>query len=626
MRHSGLFAALILTVAVPAPSGTRYRYVYDEKADLYFGHVSYCDPDDGSLGPQVLRGEVSETAQVNLPLTPGDRILTPPSRRCEVQFDTGTLLRVDTGASLLLETVLASSLSSGKKLTNLVLETGRVRVLYRDYDSSEVFQVLTANAAVRLDRAAVVEITTIGGGTSLRVEKGRAALLYGPGPRNAKSRKLKAGDSATVTHSDALEWGVAPPAAPAFAGWNRDLDGRFTELHRGRSKLPKKVYKYPPAVVHFAERWSSAYGEWIWTDFYGYAWRPYLSRDEGWRPFLMGQWTSIDGQRYWVPQEPWGWVPYHLGLWHWDARDGWVWIPGSTFAPAWVVWTQCANDVVWRPIGLWDWGFWQDPSRPPGYSLFSGGPEYLFVGPTARCGTPSFGGPPATDSQQLVTASSSAPVPRPTPDPEPEPDDVERPKPPREIRKLVERFGKQVALGDPDAIASVQRVSAAVGILVRPAAATLQEDDGTPRSGAPARAMGDAEPETPRPVETAAGAEPAPEVSAPNAPPAAPEPARPVEARFRDWNPDVRAARDVGGRIRYDSERNAVACDGCRRPLSRPAWLARAAGGSGSGASASGDSSSGGASATAASSGSGGGAAASGARAGAGPAEKREHD
>ena len=43
MRHSGLFAALILTVAVPAPSGTRYRYVYDEKADLYFGHVSYCD-------------------------------------------------------------------------------------------------------------------------------------------------------------------------------------------------------------------------------------------------------------------------------------------------------------------------------------------------------------------------------------------------------------------------------------------------------------------------------------------------------------------------------------------------------------------------------------------------------
>ena len=43
-----------------------------------------------------------------------------------------------------------------------------------------------------------------------------------------------------------------------------------------------------------------------------------------------------------MPGEPWGWVPYHLGLWMWDQKSGWVWMPGSMFAPAWVDWAFCS--------------------------------------------------------------------------------------------------------------------------------------------------------------------------------------------------------------------------------------------------------------------------------------------
>jgi hypothetical protein len=45
----------------------------------------------------------------------------------------------------------------------------------------------------------------------------------------------------------------------------------------------------------------------------------------------------------------------------------------------------------------------------------------------------------------------------------------------------------------------------------------------------------------------------------------------PSAARFRDWNPDVRAALEVGGRIVYSSHHNAVRCEDCRVALTQ--WV-----------------------------------------------------
>jgi hypothetical protein len=55
-----------------------------------------------------------------------------------------------------------------------------------------------------------------------------------------------------------------------------------------------------------------------------------------------------------------------------------------------------------------------------------------------------------------------------------------------------------------------------------------------------------------------------------------PEAAVPGPAyRFRDWNPDIRAARLSGGSIHYDSAANRVVCDRCG---SRAGWLGSGAG------------------------------------------------
>ena len=46
----------------------------------------------------------------------------------------------------------------------------------------------------------------------------------------------------------------------------------------------------------------------------------------------------------------WGWAPFHYGRWYLDQGYGWVWIPGSAWAPAWVSWRYGGGYVGWAPL------------------------------------------------------------------------------------------------------------------------------------------------------------------------------------------------------------------------------------------------------------------------------------
>ena len=56
----------------------------------------------------------------------------------------------------------------------------------------------------------------------------------------------------------------------------------------------------------------------------------------------------------WVPNEPWGWAPFHYGRWDHSPALGWYWIPGSTWGPAWVSWAVGGDYVGWCPLGYRD--------------------------------------------------------------------------------------------------------------------------------------------------------------------------------------------------------------------------------------------------------------------------------
>ena len=114
------------------------------------------------------------------------------------------------------------------------------------------------------------------------------------------------------------------------------------------------------------------FGRWVDTRF-GYAFVPAVQ--QGWRPYVNGRWGD---NRLWISSDPWGWATDHYGRWGFDDRIGWVWVPGTEWAPSWVAWREDENVAGWAPIppgvsysvsigfgggyGYDDWNSWYAPS------------------------------------------------------------------------------------------------------------------------------------------------------------------------------------------------------------------------------------------------------------------------
>jgi hypothetical protein len=92
------------------------------------------------------------------------------------------------------------------------------------------------------------------------------------------------------------------------------------------------------------------YGDWAERAPYGWVWYPrHVSMD--WRPYTVGHWVYTDDYGWlWDSDEPWGWACFHYGRWGWESNLGWFWVPGSYWAPAWVVWRTGPDFIGWCPL------------------------------------------------------------------------------------------------------------------------------------------------------------------------------------------------------------------------------------------------------------------------------------
>jgi len=364
MRKRNIFLLAFLTFILFLPSFVLSHYkVVNESRDIYFGHISYSEIKYDGKDPKVFReGEkFAEIAVLNLPLAPGDTIWTTDSRRCEIQFDNGTIIRLDLNTELKIETILAQSLSSRKKMSNLLLRQGGIYVMYKEYNFNEMFQVITPNTAVKMKNNAVAMIRIQNdGSTDVQVKYGKAYALFGPDEDHLEEKKINKLERLTISKDNKSQLGAYLDNTD-FELWNNSINENFEELHEGKSAIPEPILRYPKAIVYFAQKYSNRYGEWVWDNLYGYVWVPYFNQYfpwGNWDPYFYGNWREINGQLFWVPGEPWGWVPYHLGLWTWDKNRGWMWLPGSLFAPAWVTWDFFMGFYCWRPWSFLDWYFY----------------------------------------------------------------------------------------------------------------------------------------------------------------------------------------------------------------------------------------------------------------------------
>jgi len=587
-----LILILACLVVQPALAGHKPYNLISGERDFYYAFVSYL-PEMGTRSPEIIRPGLAspEVAVLNFPLGPGDIIVTY-DRPCEIQFDSGSVVRLDVNSQLKIETIMAQSLSSESQLSNLNLLKGHVYLMYTAYDNWEVFQLLTPLAAVKLKNHSVIMAgVEESGDNRILVKEGKAQILYGPDSDKLKTISLKKANGLVINTENQISQSKSFPDLASFESWNNEINERFTELHKGVTPLPEPVQKLPSAVFYFAQHYSNTYGEWIWDDYLGYVWRPSYNDYYpwgNWSPYVYGRWTYLGGSLFWVPQEPWGWVPYHLGIWQWDKEKGWLWIPGSAFAPAWAVWDFYFGHYSWRPWLMTDWLLWENPD----YWLYSFGmmPYYGSNGNNLPPGDQIAYQYKNKISKDILKKNQKFPLPL-----------TEEYKSslknlvkglekgePRALEKISIKSGMAVMVNG-EALAS--RDSGTEKMLTSQAISELKQKKvemtlGTPANrvktagelakheflkqrmtaissgqGQPAVAGEDLPVRTMRPV--GAGGITHSRISDEKARADIDNSkARPVSTtssqRFRDWNPDIGVAKRLGIRITYDSNRNSI--------------------------------------------------------------------
>lgn len=111
------------------------------------------------------------------------------------------------------------------------------------------------------------------------------------------------------------------------------------------------------------------YGQWVAAPSYGSCWRPDPSIvGYDFQPYLSnGNWEWTDAGWQFESNLPFAWATFHYGRWLRDGASGWVWVPGSIWAPAWVEWRLTDGYVGWAPLG------------PPGVAVAATGAGWSFV-------------------------------------------------------------------------------------------------------------------------------------------------------------------------------------------------------------------------------------------------------
>ncbi len=106
----------------------------------------------------------------------------------------------------------------------------------------------------------------------------------------------------------------------------------------------------------------SPHGRWIDMQGMGLCWQPAVAvATTGWHPYCQnGRWVWSTRGWYWQSSYPWGWAPFHYGRWTLEPSCGWVWVPGTVWAPAWVNWRYDDDSHLgWAPL-------------PPGTTFMTG--------------------------------------------------------------------------------------------------------------------------------------------------------------------------------------------------------------------------------------------------------------
>ena len=277
------FALILLGFCVAGPLFAQYP---DGGVRQTVARISYL-----SGGVSYARGDDPDNwqaADVNVPLTLGDRIYTGRRGRAELQIHGGVYVRLDADADL-----AALNLTDDTKQLSLTLGAASFQV--RRLGEDEIFEVDTPNAAVTFESTGDYRIDVDqDGNTRIQVRRGRAMVAAGGG-----QVPVRAGDEMDVDGLDSPRYGVF--AIGGLDNFDRWCTVRSTRIQRARS-----VRYVSDEIVGVAD--LDDYGEWQDIPDYGHVWAP-TRLEADWAPYRVGRWCWQDPWGWtWVSSEPWGWA------------------------------------------------------------------------------------------------------------------------------------------------------------------------------------------------------------------------------------------------------------------------------------------------------------------------------
>ena len=308
------------------------------------GRVARLSDAEGTLSLQPAGVTEWTQAQLNRPLTSGDRLWSDQGSRAELDLGNAVVrLGSSTGFSFL---------NLDDHGAQMQLPAGTLIVFVRDMQAGDQYEIDTPNLAVTLREPGEyrVEVNEAGDRTIIKVSAGSAAADGG-----GQSVILRMQQQGLFSGTQLLSYEREALAAPD------ELDAWSTA--RDRALQNSAAREYVADDVPGTQDLDNN-GTWEATPDYGYVWVPAIVGVVVWAPYRFGRWAWIAPWGWsWIDDAPWGFAPFHYGRWVlWNST--WCWAPGArgvraAYSPALVGWVGGSEHgapgapgsrVAWFPL------------------------------------------------------------------------------------------------------------------------------------------------------------------------------------------------------------------------------------------------------------------------------------
>ena len=270
------------------------------------GRVARLSYANGSLSFAPAGSGQWVAADLNRPLTTGDRLSVPAAARAELHIGAAVVrLNDNTGLSFL---------TLSDETVQLKLTRGTMLVRLRSLTGKEVFEIDTPNLAFSLQEPGEYRIDVNNDNTSSVTVRRGTGIAYG----DRDSVTIREAEQARFADTNLTELSIGRmPAYDSFDRWANDRD-RAEDRSVSAQYVSREVIGYQQL---------DEYGTWETDAEYGAIWLP-RQTEIGWAPYRNGSWLWVAPWGWtWIDRAPWGFAPYHYGRWaHIGPR--WAWVPG----------------------------------------------------------------------------------------------------------------------------------------------------------------------------------------------------------------------------------------------------------------------------------------------------------